>query len=143
MITNHFEQRYTPYEDLSETEWIKLYNYLSDYLYIYLFGNDSIVKLLASEFMDYMLTHLEGKAQASLGISSKNTEFLKKRKYTYLSGRGTEIPMIFEAFKFRKEDRILPKFATSFVFELWKKKSASENYSRNDFYLRVFLDDEP
>jgi hypothetical protein len=77
-----------------------------------------------------MLTHFEGKAQASIGISSKSTEYLKRRKYTYLSGRGTEIPMIFEAFKFRKQDRILPKFATSFVFELWKKKNASENYSR-------------
>jgi hypothetical protein len=90
-----------------------------------------------------MLTHFEGKAQASIGISSKSTEYLKRRKYTYLSGRGTEIPMIFEAFKFMKEDRILPKFATSFVFELWKKKNSSENYSRQDFYLRVFLDDKP
>jgi hypothetical protein len=132
-----------PYQDLSPDEWIKLYNYLSDYAYIYLFENDSIVKLLASELMGFMLTHLEGKAKASLGISSKSTEFLKKRKYTYLSGRGTEIPMIFEAFKFRKEDRIIPKFATSFVFELWKKKNASENYSRKDYYLRVFLDDKP
>lgn len=143
MITNHYEQRYVPYQDLTDDEWVKLYNYLSDYAYIYLFDNDSIVKLLASELMGFMLTHLEGKAQASLGISSKSTEYLKKRKYTYLSGRGTEIPLIFEAFKFRKEDRILPKFATSFVFELWKKKNASENYSRKDFYLRVFLDDEP
>ena len=119
-----------PYQDLTTEEWIKLYNYLSDYAYIYLFENDSVVKMLSSELMDFMLGHFEGKAKASLGISQKSTEYLKKRKYTYLSGRGTEIPMIFEAFKFDKDERILPKFATSFVFELWKKKNASENYSR-------------
>jgi hypothetical protein len=31
MITNDFEQRYTPYQELTDEEWIKLYNYLSDY----------------------------------------------------------------------------------------------------------------
>ncbi len=143
MITNNFEQRYVPYQQLTPDEWIKLYNYLSDYAYIYLFESDSIVKVLSSELMEFMLTNFEGKAKASLGLTSKNTEYLKRRKYSYLSGRGTEIPMIFQAFKLREEDRIIPKFATSFVFELWKKKNASNTYNRNDFYVRIFLDDKP
>ena len=95
MITNDFEQRYVPYQPLTKDEWVKLYKYLSDYAYIYLFESDSVVKVLASELMNFMLAHFEGRAKASVGITSKNTEYLKKRKYIYFSGRGTEIPMIF------------------------------------------------
>lgn len=47
---------------------------------------------------------------------------MKNRKYSYLSGRGSEIPMIFQAFKLAKEDRILPKFDTSFVFEFYQRE---------------------
>ena len=72
-----------------------------------------------------MLNHFEGKAKATLGQTTKTNEYLKRHKYTYLSGRGTEIPMIFQAFRLSEEDRILPKFATSFVFEFWKKRNAS------------------
>jgi hypothetical protein len=42
-----------------------------------------------------MLAHFDGRAKATVSQISKEKEYLKNRKYTYLSGRGTEIPMIF------------------------------------------------
>ena len=95
MITNDYEQRYTPYQELTDEEWIKLYNYLSDYAYVYLFGTDSINKILASELFKFIISRFDGRAQAMLGQTSKANEFMKNRKYTFLPGRGTEIPMIF------------------------------------------------
>jgi hypothetical protein len=74
---------------------MKLYNYLNDFAYIYLFDSDQIVKVLSSELLSFMLNHFDGKAKATMGQMSKANEYFKKRKYTYLSGRGTEIPMIF------------------------------------------------
>lgn len=70
---------------------------------------------------------------------------MKNRRYTYLSGRGTEIPMIFQSFKLSDEDRILPRFATSFVFEFWQYKSSltSNDYDPKNYYVRIYLDDEP
>ena len=62
MITNHYEQRYTPYQELTDEEWIKLYNYLSDYLYVYLFSSDSIVKVLSSELFSFIITRFDGRA---------------------------------------------------------------------------------
>jgi hypothetical protein len=70
---------------------------------------------------------------------------MKNRKYTYLSGRGTEIPMIFQSFKLSEDDRILPKFATSFVFEFWQfnKSLGSNDYDPSNYCVRIFLDDQP
>ncbi len=62
MITNHYEQRYTPYQELTDEEWIKLYNYLSDYLYVYMFSNESIVKVLSSELFSFIITRFDGRA---------------------------------------------------------------------------------
>ena len=95
MKTNTFEQRYVPYEEVSEEDWAKMEEYLSDYMYIYMFGTDSLTKVLTSELFSFMFNRLESKAKISEGIVSKNTEFMKKRKYSYLSGRGSEIPLIF------------------------------------------------
>ena len=69
---------------------------------------------------------------------------MKNRKYSYLSGRGSEIPMIFQAFKLAKEDRILPKFDTSFVFEFYQREAElSSDFNRSNFYMRILLDDKP
>lgn len=62
MINNHYEQRYTPYQELTDEEWIKLYNYLSDYLYVYLFSSDSIIKVLSSELFSFIITRFDGRA---------------------------------------------------------------------------------
>ena len=73
-----------------------------------MFGTDSLTKVLSSELMSFILNRFESKAKVSNGIVSKSSEFMKNRKYSYLSGRGSEIPMIFQALKLAKEDRILP-----------------------------------
>lgn len=119
---------------------------MSDYLYVYLFSSDSIVRVLSSELFSFIISRFDGRAQALLGQTSKATEFLKNRKYTYLSGRGTEIPMIFQSFKLSEDDRILPKFATSFVFEFWQYNSSltsTADYNPSNYYVRIFLDDQP
>ena len=130
---------------MTDEEWIKLYNYLSDYAYVYLFSTDSIVKVLSSELFSFLIARFDGRAKALLGQTSKATEFLKYRKYSYLSGRGTEIPMIFQSFKLSEGDRILPKFATSFVFEFWQfaNTSLAATFDPSNYYLRIFLDDQP
>ena len=53
--------------------------------------------------------------------------------------------MIFQSFKLREDDRILPKFATSFVFEFWQMKESlsSLDYDPKNYYVRIFLDDQP
>lgn len=85
-----------------------------------MFSSDSLNKVLTSELFNFVLSRFDGKAHISDGHISKATEFLKDRKYTYLSGRGSEIPLIFQSFHLLEKDRILPKFATSFVFEFYQ-----------------------
>ena len=63
MITNKFEQRYIPYEEVSDEEWAMMQQYLSDYMYIYMFGTDSLTKVLSSELMSFILNRFESKAK--------------------------------------------------------------------------------
>ncbi len=130
---------------MTDEEWIKIYNYISDYAFVYLFNTDSIVKVLSSELFSFLIARFDGGAKALLGQTSKAKEFLKQRKYSYLSGRGTEIPIIFKSFKLSEGDRILPKFATSFVFEFWQftNTTSAATFDLSKYYLRIFLDDQP
>jgi hypothetical protein len=88
-----------------------------------MFGTDSLLKILSSELFNFLLYRFDNKAKISQGIVKKGAEFMKSRKYSYLSGRGSEIPMIFQSFKLDKEDRILPKFSSSFVFEFYERSN--------------------
>lgn len=64
-------------------------------MYIYMFGTDSLLKVLSSELFSFIINRFDTRAKvSSLGLVKKGTEFMKYRKYSYLSGRGTEIPMI-------------------------------------------------
>lgn len=108
MTTNEFEQRYTPYAKVTKEEWDRLFSYLVDYLYEYMFGNDTLNRILSSELFRYIMDHFDNKAKAALGMTSKNTAFMDKRKYSYISGRGSEMPMILQALKIAKENRMLP-----------------------------------
>lgn len=123
MQTNDFEKRYVWYS-ITDEEWERFYSYLSDYLYEYMFANDSLNRIVSSELFSFIMGRFEGRAKASLGITDKSSKFLKHRKYSYVSGRGSEIPMIFQSLKLAKEDRILPKFASSFVFEFYQRGSS-------------------
>lgn len=88
MTTNEFEQRYTPYDKVSPEEWDMLLSYLRDYLYEYMFGNDTLNRILSSELFAFILSRFDDKARVELGMTTKNTQFLKKRKYSYLSILG-------------------------------------------------------
>ena len=62
MITNHYEQRYTPYQELTDEEWIKVEVAMKDLiLYVYLFSNESIVKVLSSELFSFIITRFDGR----------------------------------------------------------------------------------
>jgi hypothetical protein len=72
MTTNEFEQRYTPYS-ITKEEWQQLFNYLRDYLYEYMFGNDTLNRILSSELFTFIMNRFDDKARAELGMTTKNT----------------------------------------------------------------------
>jgi len=54
--------------------------------------------------------------------------------------------MIFQSFKLSKADKILPGFATSFVFEFYQRGNTLNNtseYDRSNYYIRILLDEKP
>ena len=53
-------------------------------MYIYMFGNDSLTKLLTSELFSFIVDRFDTKAKVSSGITQKGSEFMKNRKYSYL-----------------------------------------------------------
>jgi hypothetical protein len=76
LTTNKFEQRYTPYKPISEDEFKKVYKYLDDYLYLVMFGNEPLNKILSSELFYFILSRFDGRAKATHGWRSKVNEFL-------------------------------------------------------------------
>lgn len=121
-----------------------VHSYVLNYLYVFMFGNDMINRILASEIFSFIHRKFNEKARIlHYDDGGGENRFMEKRKYTMLSGRGTEIPLIIRFLGLNELDWILPQFTSSIVFELYQKRNTSDSMQQtmSNYYVKLKIDD--
>lgn len=147
--SNLNERRYMNYT-LNETELDLLNKFRYDDIYLYAFGNDTVVQLANNDLFKFIRKTLDQVGNASIGHSDSHNQYLLTQKYYYAQIHPQHLVAIILGLQLEPQFKAsLPKHSSSLLIELYQRDftlpddGSDPVYSRTNYYVKLYLDDVP